>query len=89
MATTTTTATMTATTTTATTKKQQQQQQQQQQQKRPLTPFRPHVRRTCSNSSTRLHCGGWSPPWIYMKTDDVDKATPSALTPDQRVATRS
>ena len=26
---------------------------------------------------------------VDMKTDDVDKATPSALTPDQRVATRS
>ena len=26
---------------------------------------------------------------VNMKTDDVDKATPSALTLDQRVATRS
>ena len=26
---------------------------------------------------------------VDMKTDDVDKATPRTLTPDQRVATRS
>ena len=28
-------------------------------QKRPPTPFRPHARRTCSSSNTRLHCRGW------------------------------
>ena len=28
-------------------------------QKRPPTPLRPHARRTCSNSSTRLHCREW------------------------------
>ena len=30
-----------------------------QKQKRPPTSFRPHARRTCSSSSTRLHCRGW------------------------------
>ena len=33
-------------------------------QKRPPTPFRPHARRPCSDSSTRLHRGDRSPPRI-------------------------